>query len=178
MGKSSCPICGKPMLLDYHVLPVVCSQCDSDLKAYMLLNEISESEETVMQNLVIAKKMHSKYKILFVISSICIAVYLSISVFLYLNKVKEYNVYMADNRQLSTSITLLKKELDEKPISSAVQEYFEYTVKHGDSFSKLAYMFYGSGRSRNSEIIAVYNNMKISDLLMPGEKLKIKITTK
>lgn len=178
MKTQNCPICGKQGLPDYRVNHVVCPQCDSDLKAYMLLAEIEESKEEVLLNFGIVKKRQLIFSRLFVLSSICIVFCLLTFVFFYTNKVKEYDVSMANNMQLTTSISLLKRELDKKPISPAVQEYFEYTVKHGDSFSKLAYLFYGSGRSRNSERIAVYNNMKISDLLMPGAKLKIKSNTK
>ena len=141
----------------------------------MFLKEISESEETAILNMGIAQKQQLKFKMLLLLSSICFFFSVVISVFVYSNKSNEYQVSISKNKQLSESISGLKNELAIKTIPlEIVPDYFEYVIKRGDSFSKIAYLFYGIGSSRNSEIIANFNNMRISDLLLPGTKLKIK----
>jgi cell division protein FtsL len=182
MEKIICPVCETPLSLDYKVNQVICHQCDSDLKAYMLINEIAQKEITTSLKVVNANKKFHKAVILG--SIICVLVLIISTILISEQSGKnaeqtknleiKINQLETENKQLSLSTEELKRRITEKSINSNTG-FIVRIIKTGDSFSKLAYLYYGSGNNKKALIIAEYNSLKISSMLIPGDTIKIKI---
>ena len=65
----------------------------------------------------------------------------------------------------------IMKETSSKGESQSEDKFMLYLVKAGDSFWKIAATQMGSGLKYKE--LAKYNNLRTTDLLRPGQKLKI-----
>ena len=160
--NTNCPVCGKAGLPDYRKEEVSCPACDTNLKAYMLFNNIE-------------KKQKSNYTIiLFAVPCLLFI----ISLLFIFNRESHYNnlQHQYDERiaLLNDSISLLKKEIPinvyNEPIAKS-DIAIVYTIKKGDSFCLISRKIYGT--EKHARAIAETNQMNLSTKLFPGNDLMI-----
>jgi LysM repeat protein len=161
----NCPICKKAGLPDYAKTPVVCPQCNSDLKAFLLLDSISEPEK-------------GKFGIYTIIGLSLLAI-LFLGLFVKANNDKKE--ILAKSIILNDSISTLKSEelalekpREESPKIKSKEATVKYVVKKGDYPYKIAQFFYGDG-DRYKQIEAD-NLLKQPYTLKVGQILLIKIS--
>jgi nucleoid-associated protein YgaU len=161
----NCPICNKAGLPDYRKKNVVCPQCNSDLKAFLLLDSISISK----------KGRLGTYA--FIGLSLLAILFLS----LFVKSNSDKNEILATNILLNDSISNLKSEIlatekpkEELPIIESKEATVKYIVKKGDYPYKIAQFFYGDG-NRYKQIEAD-NNLEQPYTLKVGQVLLIKIS--
>lgn len=164
---NNCPICNKAGLPDYTKSNVVCPQCNSDLKAFMLLNSISQLQKSKIGTYVIIG-----------VSLLSIAF---LGLFLKSNSDKKDLI--AKNVVLNDSISQIHnvnvnaetpKENEQKPIVEKQDVSIKYKVKKGDFPYKIAEFFYNDG-SKYKQIEAD-NNLKQPYNLKVGQILIIKLS--
>lgn len=162
---NNCPICNKAGLPDYTKNNVICPQCNSDLKAFMLLNSISKPNKSKIGTYIIIG-----------VSLLSIAF---LGLFLKSNSDKKELI--AKNVILNDSISKIKiveaaKETKEEvqPIAEKQEATIKYVVKKGDYPYKIAQFFYNDG-SKYKQIEAD-NNLKKPYTLKVGQVLTIKIS--
>lgn len=165
MMKHNCPICNAAGLSDFTKIEIVCHQCNSNLKAFFLLNTISTY----------TKRRYPFYVFwgLPLLSILLIGLYTISNI----NK-KEI---LATNMILLDSISNLKRQIvaTEKPkvkteIIKINEATVKYVVKKGDYPYKIAQFFYGDG-NRYKQIEAD-NELKQLYTLKVGQILLIKIS--
>lgn len=161
----NCPICDKAGLPDYTKNNVVCPQCNSDLKAFMLLNSISKPNKSKIGTYLIIG-----------VSLLSIAF---LGLFLKSNSDKKELI--AKNVILNDSISKIQiidvaKETKERvqPIVEKQEVAIKYVVKKGDYPYKIAKFFYNDG-SKYKQIEADNNLIKPYTLKV-GQILTIKIS--
>lgn len=161
----NCPICNKAGLPDYTKSEVVCPQCNSDLKAFLLLDSISTSKK-------------GKFGTYFIIGLSLLAI---LFLGLYIKSNSDKSEILATNIVLNDSISNLKSEIvaTEKPkeepqIIESKEATVKYVVKKGDYPYKIAQFFYGDG-NRYKQIEAD-NDLKQPYTLKVGQILLIKIS--
>jgi len=161
----NCPICNKAGLPDYTKSEVVCPQCNSDLKAFLLLDSISAPE----------KRSFRIYALL----GLALLTVLFLGLFVKSNIDK--NEIIATNIILNDSISNLKSKnvAPEKPNEEpqkleSREATIKYVVKKGDYPYKIAQFFYGDG-NRYKQIEAD-NELKQPYTLKVGQILLIKIS--
>lgn len=161
----TCPICSKAGLLDYTKGEVVCPQCNSDLKAFLLLNSISESECSRPVKVAVAG--------------------LSLLVILFLGLLVKSNndkdEILATNDVLNNSIASLKEQevhterpKEEPQLFESKEATVKYVVKKGDYLYKIAQFFYSDGSMYNQ--IVADNQLEQPYNLKVGQVLLIKIS--
>ena len=162
----NCPICNKAGLPDYTKNAVICPQCNSDLKAFSLLNSISKPQKSKIG--------------MFVIMSISL---LSIALLgLFLKSNSERKELITKNVILNDSIAKIqivnvaneKEETKTQPIAENQDVTVNYVVKKGDYPYKIAQFFYNDG-SKYKQIEAD-NNLVQPYTLKVGQVLTIKIS--
>jgi nucleoid-associated protein YgaU len=161
----NCPICNKAGLPDYTKTEVVCPQCNSDLKSFLLLHSIS----TFKKGKVIPY--------LTVVFSLLAVVFLCL--FFRMNSTK--NELVTKNTNLTNSNVCLADSVIQ--LNNTIIKFTEatenqvatitYTVKKGDYLYKIAHFFYGDG-SKYKQIEAD-NNLVQPYTLRVGQVLTIKI---
>jgi nucleoid-associated protein YgaU len=161
----NCPICQKGGLPDYTKITVVCPQCNSDLKAFLLLDSISETEK-------------GKFGIYTIIGVSCLAI-LFLGLFVEANDDKKEilaaNIILNDSISNLTSEKLaLEMQREESPSIESKEVTVKYVVKKGDYPYKIAQFFYGDG-DRYKQIEAD-NVLKQPYTLRVGQTLLIKIS--
>lgn len=162
----NCPICNKAGLPDYTKNDVVCPQCNSDLKAFSLLNSISKPEKSKIGMYAIVG-----------ISLLSIAL---LGLFIKSNSDKKElvakNVMLNDQiaKIQSAQIAERKEESATHPISVKQEITVKYIVKKGDYPYKIAQFFYNDG-SKYKQIEAD-NNLEQPYTLKVGQVLTIKIS--
>lgn len=170
MITNNCPVCGKAGLKNYKTQHIICPQCNSDLKPYLLLGTISKSNQ----------QKKSKYLPLMLFGLVLITL-----LGLYLvNSQKSKNKldkYKADIIVLEDSIIKLNKENSIQITKVAIDEQkntllHKYIVKKGDYLWKLAEFFYGDGRLYKQ--IEKDNNLTEPYTLYVGQEIKINLTVK
>lgn len=162
----NCPICNKAGLPDYTKNDVVCPQCNSDLKAFSLLNSISKPQKSKIGMYVIVG-----------ISLLSIAL---LGLFIKSNSDKKELV--AKNVILKDSITKIqsinfaneKEETKLQPITEKQDVTIQYIVKKGDYPYKIAQLFYNDGSKYKK--IEADNNLEQPYTLKVGQVLAIKIS--
>jgi len=160
----NCPICNKGGLPDYTKSHVVCPQCNSDLKAFLLLDSIS---------------MPKKGRLgIYTIIGLSLLAILFLGLFVKSNTTK--NEVLATNIVLKDSISILKlKEVSieipkvEPKIIESKDATVKYVVKKGDYPYKIAQFFYNDG-NKYKQIVAD-NNLVQPYTLKVGQTLNIKI---
>ncbi|MCB0536703.1 MAG: LysM peptidoglycan-binding domain-containing protein [Bacteroidetes bacterium] len=165
--SNNCPICNKAGLPDYTKINVVCPQCNSDLKAFMLLNSISQPQKSKIGTYVIIG-----------VSVLSIAF---LGMFLQSNSDKKELI--AKNFVLNDSISKIQnvniklgtqKKNEQQPIVENLDVSLKYKVKKGDYPYKIAEFFYNDG-SKYKQIEAD-NNLKQPYTLQVGQILIIKLS--
>jgi LysM repeat protein len=161
----NCPICNKAGLPDYTKNIVICPQCNSDLKAFMLLNSIS-------------KPYKSKIGTYIIIGVSLLSVALA---GLLLKSNSDKKELIAKNVILNDSISKIQifdvvKETTHQvqPIAEKQEATIKYVVKKGDYPYKIAQFFYNDG-SKYKQIEAD-NNLQQPYTLKVGQILSIKIS--
>jgi hypothetical protein len=161
----NCPICNKAGLPDYKKSEVVCPQCNSDLKALLLLDSISATEK-------------GRFGIYTLIGFSLLAI-LFLGLFIKTNNDKKEilatNIILNDSISTLTSEKLaLEKPKEELPKIESKEATVKYVVKRGDYPYKIAQFFYGDG-NRYKQIEAD-NELKQPYTLKVGQILLIKIS--
>jgi len=161
----NCPICNKAGLSDYTKNEVVCPQCNSDLKVFLLLDSISEP-------------VKGRFGIYALIGLTLLAI-LFLGLFIKTNTVKKE--ILATNIVLKDSITILIREKlalerqnEQLPLTESKEVTVKYVVKKGDYPYKIAQFFYGDG-NRYKQIEAD-NALVQPHTLKVGQILLIKIS--
>jgi nucleoid-associated protein YgaU len=160
----NCPICNKAGLPDFTINEVNCPQCNSQLKAFLLLNSISSSNK--------------KKPGIYFLWGLALLTVLFFGLFL--KSTNEKNLAHNNNIILRDSITnlvgqkiVLEKIIKERQINRANESTLKYVVKKGDNLYKIAQFFYGDGNMYKQ--IEADNNLKQPYSLKIGQILLIKI---
>ena len=165
MIKNNCPICNTAGLPDYKKSEVICHQCNSDLKVFLLLDSIST---------------HKKGRLgIYALIALSLLVILFLSLFIKTNSDK--NQILATNIILNETIStltseklVLDKSKEELSLMESKEATVKYVVKKGDSPYKIAQFFYGVGNRYKQ--IEVDNDLKQPYTLKVGQILLIKIS--
>ncbi len=157
----NCPICNAAGLADYTKTEVVCHQCNSDLKAFLILDSISITK----------KESFGSYTIIGL--SLLAILFLG----LYIKSNSDKSEILAKNTVLNDSISNLKSVIiaTEKPqIIESKEATVKYVVKKGDYPHKIAKFFYGDGNKYKQ--IEADNALEQPYTLKVGQVLLIKIS--
>ena len=132
----NCPICNKAGLPDYTKSEVVCPQCNSDLKAFLLLDSISKPNKSKIWTYLIIG-----------VSVLSIAF---LGLFLKSNSDKKEliakNVFLNDSISKIQIVDVAKETKEEvQPIAEKQEATIKYVVKKGDYPYKIAQFFYNDG---------------------------------
>lgn len=164
----NCPVCNKAGLPDFTKTVVKCPQCNSDLKAFMLLNTIAQPQKSkIGAFLIIGISLFSiVFFGLFLKSSFEKKELVTQSIILTdsINKILTEKVYQKKANEENEKISATEK-----------QEFFiKYKVKKGDYLYKISEFFYNDGSKYLQ--IAVDNNLNEPYTLKVGQILIIKIS--
>jgi nucleoid-associated protein YgaU len=157
----NCPICNQAGLADYRTKHVICPQCNSDLKPYLLLNTIS--------------KIKNKDKInRFSLS--CLVICCLILSFFLLKNSYTYHRIMAENMKnvqiLQNSLNMYRSHDNSGNKLETNEIVINYKIKKGDSLWKIAKIYYGHGKLYKK--IEEDNNLRKPYSLKVGQLLNIK----
>ena len=161
----NCPICNKAGLPNYTKSEVVCPQCNSDLKAFLLLDSISKPQ---------------KFKIgTYVIIGVSVLSIVFLGLFLKSNsdrkKLITANHSLNDSIvQMQSAVVITQEETKLQPITEKQDVTIQYIVKKGDYPYKIAQFFYNDGSKYKQ--IETDNNLKQPYTLKVGQVLTIKIS--
>jgi hypothetical protein len=158
----NCPVCNKSGLSDYTKSNVVCPQCNSDLKAFPLLDSISKKSKT------------GRYAFIGVLL-------LSFALFgLFLKSNSDKKELITTNVILNDRITEIQsmgvindEEKEPEPIVEKQDALIKYVVKNGDYPYKIAKFFYNDGNKYKK--IEADNGLEQPYTLKVGQILKIKL---
>ena len=165
----NCPVCNKSGLPNFRSEPVVCPQCNSDLKGYMVLEKTNKTHKTTIR-----KQRNISVVALFLIIIIAVVFILTsrqkptVSIPLTINQDSTINVLQKEVLKQDQKI----KELQASNLNKQNADY-KYVVKNGDNLSKLAYIFYNDWREFTR--IEKDNNLTSGELIHPGDTLIIKL---
>jgi LysM repeat protein len=165
----NCPVCNKTGLPDYRSVEVVCPQCNSNLRPYLVLSKFSNNGG------------NKKNKFILPIAIISFA---TIVLVIYFNErnIKETSVTnksettIVNNKVDSTSYykdKLKQLEAIPKTLDTPTEVAINYAVKRGDCLSTIAQNFYGDWRTYTK--IEEDNKLQKPYRLNPGQILIIKI---
>jgi hypothetical protein len=162
----NCPVCNHPGLPDYLSVPLVCPNCRTDLKGFLLMSKFEQESELKLK----------RFKLLCACLSIVLLIILIWSIFL-LPAIVKHNPGKSIRQYDSTAyyrklVADLKQELKGKPKTADVY----YIIQRNDNLSEIAKLFYNDG-SRIKQIMTD-NNLQKGYNLLPGDTLIIKIKTK
>jgi len=160
----NCPICNKAGLPDYTKNNVVCPQCNSDLKAFMLLNSISKPNKSKIGT--------------YLIIGVSLLSIVFLGLFLKSNSDKKEliakNVVLNDSISKMQIVDVAKETKEEiQPIAEKQEATIKYVVKKGDYPYKIAQFFYNDGSKYT--LIETDNNLEQPYTLKVGQILTIKI---
>ncbi len=161
----NCPICNAVGLPDYTKQHVICHQCNSDLKAFFLLDSISSPKK-------------GRFEI-FALVGLSLLAILFLGLFIKINIAKKEiiatNIVLKDSISTLTSEKLaLKRQNEELSKIKSKEVTVKYVVKKGDYPYKIAQFFYGDGKMYKK--IEVDNNLHQPYTLKVGQILLIKIS--
>jgi LysM repeat protein len=162
----NCPICNKAGLSDYRNNEVICPQCNSDLKAFSLLNSISKPQKSKIG--------------IFIIAGISLLSIVLLGLFLKSNSDRKElitkNVILNDSITKIQSINVANEKEKNKtqPIAEKQDVTVKYVVKKGDYPYKIAQFFYNDGSKYKQ--IETDNNLEQPYTLKIGQVLTIKIS--
>jgi LysM repeat protein len=163
--NNSCPICNSAGLNDYTKNEVVCHQCNSNLKAFLLLDSISTSKNGKFGNY----------------TNIGLLILVVLFLGLFAKSIIDKNEILATNSVLNERISNLKSEKvvlenskTEPQIFKSKEATIKYVVMKGDYPYKIAQFFYGDGNKFKQ--IEADNELKQPYTLKVGQILLIKIS--
>lgn len=165
----NCPVCNKSGLPNFRSEPVVCPQCNSDLKGYMVLEKTNKTHKTTVR-----KQRNFSVVAIFLIFIIAVVFILTarqkptVSIPVSINQDSTINVLQKMVLKQEQKI----KELQVSNLNKQSTDY-KYVVKNGDNLSKLAYIFYNDWQEFTR--IEKDNNLTSGELIHPGDTLIIKI---
>jgi len=163
MNTNKCPVCGKSDIPDYLHEDVICPCCGSDLSVFKMVDELESNRAS----------SSAFWKIAFVVLCVMAIVYMGLLVAK--PDIADGN---GDTSVLTATIDSLKgvNEGLSGQLKAMTQEnepsYFAYVVRHGDSFRLISRRLYGTERFWSE--IAKSNGIADTDILHPGDTLKIK----
>jgi hypothetical protein len=160
---ANCPICNKPDIGDYTNEHVVCPQCNSNLKGFMLFS-LSQKRVNVT-----IKRLYFSFAILFFLI-------LSIVAFSFFHNNNAINISSAACYVKSDTIKYYQGiiyKLNQDHQSDLENLSMIYIVKPGDNLSKIAHFFYNDWEKY--KMIEQENNLAPNHILLPNEKLKISL---
>jgi len=164
MMNHNCPICNKAGLPDYTKSEVVCPQCNSDLKAFLILDSI----------LAPVKGRFGTYALLGLLLLTVLFLGLFVKSNIEKNGALDTNIILNDSiSNLASQKVALEKPKEEKQIIESKGATVKYIVKNGDYPYKIAQFFYGDGNMYKQ--IEADNNLKQPYTLKVGQILLIKI---
>ncbi len=167
MMNHNCPICNKAGLPDYTKSEVVCPQCNSDLKAFLILDSISAPEKVIF----------GTYALLGLALLTVLFLGLFVKSNIDKNKILATNIVLNDSISILTSEKLaLEKPKEEHHKIESKEATIKYVVKKGDYPYKIAQFFYGHGNKYKQ--IENDNDLKQPYTLKVGKILIIKISQK
>ena len=161
MGVFNCPICGQAGLPDYKTNHVVCPQCDSDLKPFLLLYSVTKPKTSRVN--------------VYVLIGISLLSILFLALFFKSNTSNKELI--AKNAILNDSINQIqnidiktKAEKVSKPIIVKQEPIVNYVVKKGDYPYKIAKFFYNDGNKykqieKDNNLVQPYN-LKVGQILI------------
>lgn len=165
MKHEKCPVCGQGGIPDFTTQPTVCPQCESDLKAYSILEKMARQKKKTL--------------LLFFLTGVLLITSVSISIYEKTRKI-EYHEEITMNY---TKIQALKDSMGqiiqrEVELKSKLRKFMEndgcqivYTVKKGDYLWKIADFYYGDGSQYTR--IETDNNLINPYYLQVGQQLVI-----
>ena len=162
----NCPICNKAGLPDYTKNNVVCPQCNSNLKAFSLLNSISKPQKSKMG--------------IYLILGVSLISIVLFGLFLKSNSDRKElfatTVILNDSiaKLQSVKIETEKEDPKTQPIAEKPDITLKYIVKEGDHPYKIALFFYNDGNKYKK--IETENNLIQPYTLIVGQVLTIKIS--
>jgi nucleoid-associated protein YgaU len=162
-----CPVCKKAGLDNYTSTHIICPNCESDLKPYLLLHSLPKSKSNKIS--------------LFVIGGMVLLV-LALS-FIFYNSIEDKNQRLNINikavLQYQDTIKLLNSAITQikniKPGNNTIDQevIIQYKVKNGDYPSKIAEFFYNDWKMYSK--IETDNNLLQPYILKVGQVLIIKL---
>jgi hypothetical protein len=172
----NCPVCNHPGLPDYRSVPVLCPNCKSDLKGFMILGQIVEESEFNSKILLESESRVKRIKLLFaIVTSVLLILIVGLILFLPSNSTQSLEKAIQQNdstEYYSKLVKDLRQELKDKP--QTVDIY--YIIKKDDNLSEIAKLFYNDGSLTNQ--IMTDNNLQKGYNMLPGDTLIIKIKTR
>jgi hypothetical protein len=168
VGENICPVCGKVGIGNFRKELVVCPQCNSDLKAYMLLHRLENSNNTTEK--------------VFLYIAIILLLLITTGVFF------KYSETVAISNSQKTTLLLYKDSLNTIRVKQSLAMrsfpiaekratdscvYFKYKVRKGDFTMKIARLFYSDWHKYKQ--IEQDNNLTEPYHLLIGEVLKIRV---
>lgn len=161
----NCPICNKAGLPDYTKSEVVCPQCNSDLKAFLLLDSISAPEKSSFGT--------------YALFGLLLLTVLFLGLFVKSNidkkEILATNIILNDSiSHLTNEKVVLEKPKEESQIPEGKEATVKYVVKKGDYTYKIARFFYGDGNKYKQ--IEADNKLEYPYTLKVGQILLIKIS--
>jgi len=167
---SNCPICSKAGLPNYKEVHVICPQCNTDLKPFLLINSISKTK--VKSNGV------------YFVAAIAVVIIATLGTIFYSSSNNVHSQNESFERNLKTaqilhdSIKALRFEIDSmrRIDKSRSEVILAYKVKVGDYPSRIAEYFYNDWRMFRK--IEKDNNLNQPYVLKVGQVIYIKIRPK
>ena len=171
----NCPVCEKSGIPDFIREPIVCPQCNSDLKAFMLLNqlELETTRPTVIQTADKDSPSPSSTYWKWIIPAILIGLLSGRYLLPAINDSEQRTI-----AQLRDSLSNLKQSSAKLPnppqVSQPTVSASEtlYVVQKGDYLIKIAKRFYKG--SQQYKRIVQDNGIQNIHKIMTGDTLKIK----
>lgn len=159
----NCPICNKSGLPDFNTIHIICPQCNSDLKVFLIIEGLKKKE----QKLKIGRQVY-----LFIIAVSIISLGLGFSFSWFSNKAPIKIASSSDSLSVYRIQTDIQKH---KRLADSIRfSQFKYKIKHGDNLSKIAYSFYNDWTMY--KVIQKDNNMGANTRLVVGDSLIINLS--
>ena len=164
--SNKCPICNKAGLPNYKGIHVICPQCSTDLKPFLLLSDLS--------------KVRSRTRAHYLASTLAITSILFGG--LYLVNISKTNKAIKEHSAVvqlfQDSIKILHSKLNSLPKNEPVTPLIiiEYKVKNGDYPARIAEFFYNDWKMYKK--IEQDNNLKQPYILSVGQTIYVKINSK
>lgn len=163
----SCPVCGKAGLSDYRKEHIICPQCNSDLKAYLLIDKLVAK----------AKPSKNSFKKLFFLTLGLLMLICSYALVKSNSFAKEKKYSNNQISILQDSITFLNSNLiiEQPEVFTDIEHQFNYIykVKKGDYPAMIASYFYNDWKMYKK--IELDNNLIQPYVLKVGQPIIIKL---
>lgn len=171
----NCPVCEKSDIPDFIREPTVCPQCNSDLKAFMLLNqlEVEVTQQTINQTPDEGSTSPTNVYWKWLIPAIIIGLLAGRYLWPVTNDLEQRTIV-----QLRDSLAILHQLSTKQAVTPSVSQpgvsasETLYVIQKGDYLSKIAQRFYKSRQLYNR--IAQDNGIRNVNKIKAGDTLRIK----